>query len=899
MDVGIVIDVDEDKSMIHVHLDQPCGGRLGLADVPTCHQDMPFGGRWHLSYALSPVVALSLRDVITDARRNGASVSYADPSDRIALKRVTMQNTPPTLDWDPSQKRIVAMFPQTARYRKIMRTVFASPRKDGSWSIPVTSINDLVALNESLPSGMRFTLSSDVDSLVHDGLPAPYDGTADSLRTLPTSVLRVVESNMQSYALRKANPMSIEEKLSIMGINSLYDLLMLRPQRYIDRSNPSDVRDLIEGETATIVGTVVEWRHPSQRLAVMDVKDRRDQPIQCSFFNAGRWFEDRYRPGDEVVLTGAYRPWKSYGGRVVAQLSQPQVDPLESAGAVPIMPVYRTPAKAALSSMIVMHCEQELISRLGDGFRGPAWADPALKSVHITTSYGDALKTMHFPPTGGDGGSATAALAFCEMVQLLVWIEAHRPAADSMEGVSNRNDGSMEEGYVRSLPYELTGAQRRDVDEIRKTMESSRPLRALLVGDVGSGKTTVMHLAALNAVAAGHQAVITAPTEILATQLYGVFMDVLRTMPKSIQGKIHPVLHAGYHGRGSTKARRATIDGVKDGSINMIFGTHGVLNLDYDDLSFVGVDEQHKFGVAQRSRLLTVRPDGKIPDFLMQTATPIPRSMAQVYYGDVQYLALDELPAGRQPIVTKWVQQKGTTVVEDPDNEIWKDCLSEMRKDHGVFVVCPMVSDSEKIDAASVRKTMKTLKDSMPADIHVEAVYGGQDRHRQDEIIMGFKNGDVDMLVASSVVEVGVSCEKATRMVILDANRFGLASLHQIRGRIGRSTLPSVCWLVAMPFNENGRTRLQAMVDTMDGWRLSKTDLRNRGTGSLFGTAQSGRSDLMFANLVRDAQWIDPARKVARSLVDGSESERMVEDARRYFDIEENDENDKISENAG
>lgn len=888
MDVEITITTDTDRRMIHVMLSKPVGEDIGLTDIPTCHEGLAFGGTWSYDLHLAPVVSLSLRDQIAMAKRLGYTVTYGSDADKAALKASVAENIKPSLSWDDHAHRVIAVFPQTERYKKIIRSLYGSPRADASWSFPITSLNDCMACNERLPKSMRFSVSDDVQKLLDETLPDPYDGTAESLRLIPVSALRVVQSNIQSFALRKIDPASIAEKLERMDVHSLYDLLMIRPRRYIDRSNPQDIRDLIEGETVTVVGRVTEWKEPSSHLSVMVVEDKRGASIQCSFFNQSRWFKDHYKVNDEVIVTGAYKPWKSWSGYTVDQIAQPQVDPIEAAGAVPIMPVYHTPAKAALSSMILVHCEQELVSRLGPDFRGPSWADPALQANDISgASYGQALKIMHFPKTTDSQDDAEQALAFCEMVQLLVWIEAHRSGDDSTLGVDNTNDGSYQQAYESCLPYALTGAQHRSITTITSGMSSQKNLHALLVGDVGSGKTTVMHMAALNAVNAGHQAVICAPTEILATQLYDVFMRILASMPSSIADAIHPILHAGYTGKGSAKRRRDHVSAVADGQANMIFGTQGVLNLDYADLSFVGVDEQHKFGAAQRSRLLDVRDDGHVPDFLMQTATPIPRSMAQVYYGDVTYLALDELPAGRQPITTEWVKKKGSQVVADPASPIWADVLSEIRAGHGVFIVCPMVSESEKTDAASVRRTVKELADVFPDDVQMTAVYGGQDKKKQEAAITGFKDGSISVLVASSVVEVGVSCELATRMIILDANRFGIASLHQIRGRIGRSNLPSKCWLVAMPFNDTGSSRMQAMCNTLDGWKLSKTDLRNRGTGSIFGTAQSGKSDLMYANLVRDAAWIAPARQTAKTILRSDHAQDAIDDARKYFCVDE------------
>lgn len=891
MTIGITEDGGKGRINVLVYLDDgemPNTSSLpyGLSDVPTFTSSPVFAGQVEVKYTLAPVPCLSLLDCMESAAEDGVELSFKDQASKSMMKRVTSMNAKPELIWDGQSNKGVIRAPHTPRYVGLMRKVSAFPRRDGTWSVPVVKLQDLIAMNNMEPAGSRLRIDDSVKNVIHEGLPEPYDGSADSLRKIPVTVLKTVQTNNQSATSLKGNRASIADKLALMGVDNLYDLLMIRPKRYIDRSDPQDVRDLIEGETATVIGTVEEWRKPSLKLDVMVLKDSRGMRIECSYFNS-HWMRNKYQKGDEVIATGVYKPWKAPNGYVKPQLVQPVIDPIESAGALPIMPIYHTPARALLSPMVIMHCEQELVGRLGDGFRGPSWADPALKKYGVSTmSYGDSLKSMHFPHDVDSMDGAYSALAFCEIVQLLVWIEATRKGGAAARGVVNSSDGKYCKDYVSSLPYSLTGAQDRAVREIRKGMAIELPMHALLVGDVGSGKTTVMHMAALMAVEAGHQAVICAPTEILADQLYEVFMRVLNRMPNEARGGIRPILHTTYKGRGATARRRANIEGVADGSINLIFGTQAVLNLDYHDLAFVGVDEQHKFGAAQRDRLLEVRPDGRVPDMLMQTATPIPRSMAQVYYGDVTYLTLDEMPAGRQPITTNWVKKKGSDVVGDSGSPIWADLLSEMRRGHGAFVVCPMVADSEKSDAASVRKTVKSLKNLFPNDLTIEAVYGGQAKDKQDSIVNGFKNGDVDMLVASSVVEVGVSCEKATRMVILDANRFGLASLHQIRGRIGRSDLPSTCWLVAMPFNKSGTSRMEAMVDTLDGWKLSKTDLKNRGTGSLFGTAQSGKSDFVYADLVRDAKWISPARETAKKILGSPDSAQAIEDARKYYGID-------------
>ena len=863
-----------------ISADGPVDDGYGILSIPTVRESIVPGGGRSYAMSLSPVIALALKDSLRMVKRDGGSIVF-DGDARIALSAMERMNSPATVSWDDASGRAIVRCPRTPMYSGVLRRSGASPRTDGSWSIPLSRLHDLRSMDASLPRSERFSWSEDVLDVMTEHLPAPYDGTAESLLRIPVDALRTVRANSQSRAMLVASRRSISEKLTDMGVRSLYDLLMLRPRRYIDRSHPQDVRDLVEGETATVIGRLAEWRTPSPRLLIMVIEDRTGVQVECSFFNS-EWLRSKWNVGDELIVTGPYKPWHARNGYIRPQISQPQIDPVDAAGALPVMPVYSTPARAAISSMTIMRCEQELISRLGPGFRGPAWADPALRANGITDiTYGDALKSMHLPRSTEDVTRGSSALSFCEMVELMIVIEASHRGEESRPGVISIGDGSMTGAYTSALPFVLTESQSRSVESLREAMRTGDRVHALLVGDVGSGKTTVMHLAALLAVEAGHQAVICAPTEILARQLHDVFLTNWSRVDPAVRDRVHVALHAGYSGKGAAARRRATVTGVANGSVNLVFGTHSVLNLDYHDLGFVGVDEQHKFGAAQRSRLLDVRSDGRVPAMLMQTATPIPRSMAQVYYGDVQYLSLDEMPSGRIPIETRWVKRKGGDVVNDSSCPIWADVLAEAHRGHGTFVVCPMVTESEKTDAASVRRTAKELERMLPG-LTIRSVYGGQDRAKQGEIIAGIRNGDVDVLVASSVVEVGVSCEKATRMVILDANRFGMASLHQIRGRIGRSNLPSTCWLVAMPFTESGTKRMEAMTSTLDGWTLAKADLRNRGAGSLFGTEQHGRSDLLFVDLVRDARMIGPARTVARSVID-AEGEQAVDIALRYF----------------
>lgn len=885
-DRNISVDIDGPKIILTADFD--ANMLLGLAKIPTYRNDWSFADEYIYSFALTGVPALSLRYALTDAVRHGVRLDFKAPAIRIKLGELANKaNVEPTAELGSYNGREVAVVsaPRIPLYSDLMRELQATSRQDGTWTVPVGRIRDLVTWNDTmLPKNAKMKIGGRLRAVVNQPLPKPYDGTAESLRGIPLSALHTVTGQSQSYSSLRKDTSSIEQKLNKMGIEDLYDLLFRAPDRYIDRSEPQNIADLIEGETAIIVGQVTAFKNPSQKVFVMEVEDSFGDSIELSFFNQARWLKNKYKVGDNIIATGVYKPWHSpRGDYIKPQISQPQIDMVASAGALPVMPVYDRVKKYGLTSGVVMHCEQELVSRLGPNFKGPRWAQDLLDRHGIKdVPYGDALKTMHMPKNTTAMESATTSLAFIELVELMMLIENEQKDVEDRKGIAQKSDGSLLKAYIGCLPYSLTGAQDRVITEIKRQMEAPTRLHALLIGDVGSGKTTVMHLAALKSVEAGHQAVIFAPTEILARQLYDVFMKIYESMPEDAKAKIHPVYHAGYKGKGSTKLRNANVKAIKDGSANLIFGTQSVLNVEYKDLGFFGVDEQHKFGAKQRSALLDIRTDGLTPDLLMQTATPIPRSMAQVYYGDLTFLELDELPAGRQPIETKWIKVRGDALIKDPNAPLWHDVESEAGQGHGTFVVCPMVEDSPKMAASSVKKTLETLRGIMPA-LRIEAVYGSQNKEDQDKIIEAFKASEVDVLVASSVVEVGVSCEKATRMVILDANRFGIASLHQIRGRVGRSDLPSICYLVASPFANTARSRLEAMTRTLDGWELSKTDLANRGSGSLFGTAQSGQSDLHFASLGKHGWMIDDAKTDAHTLLQSEQGTLLLSDVTKYF----------------
>lgn len=878
---GVIIDASQAESM------------EAFSPVPTFRRERSRSS-WRCFVEAKPVPMMWLLQTLYRLHHDlGAKVVLGDGAWKTISDQARLVEHP-RVDID-DKGRIIVHAIRCDLWNGVLRRSGASPTAAATSRgavVPTSSARRMLTAMDALPRQFAAVISPQARAALTAPLPAPYDGTEDSLRRLPVDTLDYVARDAQPWADRKANGAPMAQKLRAMGMDTLHDLLVDAPIRYIDRSDPQDIRELVAGEKATVIGTIIDITAKSPRLTVITVRDHTGATLDCSFFNGRAWLERTYRVGDEVIVTGAYKPYVSSRGEY-PQMSHPAIDFLDSTPS-PVIPVYSQSGKTGVSSRMIQSCEEELTDRLGPSFRGAAWLEHALEGADLDFTpmeYGRALRTMHAPADSKSLDAASRSLAFCEMVQMLVIVEDGRDSGPAAKGVPGRPDGTLTGAWVRALPYELTDSQRHAFDVIGRGMADDTPMHALLVGDVGSGKTTVIHLAALASIEEGHQAVICAPTEILAQQLHDVFMENLSRLDPAVRDRIHVGLQVQRHGQGAAAERHRVTKGMADGSINLVFGTHAVFSkgLRWHDLGFVGIDEQHKFGADQRTMLLDARGDGLVPDMLMQTATPIPRSIAQVYYGDIHYLRLDHGPAGRRPIETKWIKRRGRDVLSDPTSPVWADIVSEARKGHGTFIICPMVEEG-KVDAANVKETYATVSSRLEAKgVSCAMIYGSQDRDEQMKAIDSFRDGRTDVLVASSVVEVGVSCDHASRMLVLDANRFGLASLHQIRGRIGRSDIPSVCWLAAATYTQDATRRMEAMTSTLDGWDLSKRDLANRGTGTVLGDAQSGSSDFVFADLVRDAGWLNQARRQAKEALAGPDKGIAVRDSRRWFGMGSDD----------
>jgi ATP-dependent DNA helicase RecG len=429
-------------------------------------------------------------------------------------------------------------------------------------------------------------------------------------------------------------------------------------------------------------------------------------------------------------------------------------------------------------------------------------------------------------------------------------VRKHRQV-DAAEGIKHARGGDLVDEFVASLPYPLTGAQQRVIGEIQADMASPHPMHRLLQGEVGSGKTVVAMAALLTAVQGGYQGAVMAPTEVLAEQHH------LGLEPLAALVGVRMALLTG-----SSADRDGVLTAAANGTVDVVVGTHALIQegVRFGRLGVAVVDEQHRFGVHQRVQLKE-KAVGPEPDLLIMTATPIPRTLSMTLYGDLDVSVLDEMPAGRKPVKTR-------VVAPDPAalEEVYRLVRDEAASGHQIFVVCPLVEDSEKLQAASATAEHERLSRVFP-DLEVGLIHGQMRSADKEEVMGRLRSGDIDVLVATTVIEVGIDIPNATVMVIEDADRFGLSQLHQLRGRVGRGGHPSHCILIADPSTPDGEQRLAAMASTSDGFRLAEEDLRIRGQGTVFGAKQAGMADLRLADILRDADTLVRARREAFALV--------------------------------
>ena len=646
--------------------------------------------------------------------------------------------------------------------------------------------------------------------------------------------------------------------LGEMGVEVVLDLLTHYPRRYIDRTQQAQIRELRPGEEAMVLATVkrVNGRRTrkGRSLVEVDVFDGSGY-LRCTFFNQP-WRARQLAVGTEAVFFGKLDIYK---GR--RQMSSPVVD-LVGDRTGRVVPVYPQSEKAKLTTWELGGLVEEALQRAGH------FAEPLPERWRKEVGVADrtwAFRNIHCPESIPDAHAARKRLAFDELLRLQLALVLRKRAVErEAKGIRHVADGDLVRRFHARLPFALTGAQRRACEELAADLAGPNPMHRLLQGDVGSGKTLVAVTALLTAVQGGHQGALMAPTEVLAEQHYLGVRDLLAELtvpdPATLLGE-RPLRVELLTNRTTAAERTRLHAGLRAGVVDVLVGTHALLteDVEFNHLGVVVVDEQHRFGVEQRAAL---RGKGSDPDVLVMTATPIPRTAAMLVYGDLDLTVLDELPPGRTPVRTVW--SRGPL----EEAEAWQRVRSEVSAGRQAFVVCPLVEDSERVQATSAIEELERLQAGALSDLRLGLLHGQMPARDKEQVMASFRAGDLDVLVATTVVEVGVDVPNATVMVIEDADRFGIAQLHQLRGRVGRGAGESWCFLLGEGTGPGAEERLGAMVRTTDGFDLAEVDLELRGEGTILGTRQKGHTDLKLASLRRDKDLVRRARQVAVSVVD-------------------------------
>jgi ATP-dependent DNA helicase RecG len=611
---------------------------------------------------------------------------------------------------------------------------------------------------------------------------------------------------------------------------------------------------------------------PPKTLVTAEVSDGTGY-LRVTFFNQG-WRERQIPVGTEAVFFGKVDVFQ---GR--KQLANPVVDLIgDRTGR--IVPLYAQSEKHKITTWDLASWVEAALRKCE-----PRGLDDPLPSSYLDrfdfVDRAAALTGIHAPSTMEEITAARRRLVFDELLRVQLALVLRKRALErTARGIEHDTSGVLVRRFFDALAFPLTGAQERVIHEITTDLGRPHPMHRLLQGDVGAGKTVVAVSALLTAIQGGHQGALMAPTEVLAEQHHLAIRDLLadlRVPGDAEEGTLlagmaldRPVRVELLTNRTTAANRRKLAEALESGLVDLLIGTHALIEdaVTFRSLGVVVVDEQHRFGVEQRDALRQKGPEGATPDVLVMTATPIPRTAAMTVYGDLDVSVLDELPPGRTPISTTWVQVEGAGDDPAAEEPVWDHVREQVAAGRQAYVVCPLVEGSDKLEVRSAEETFERLAGGELHGLRLGLLHGRLSSAEKEATMREFREARLDVLVATTVIEVGVDVPNATVMVVLDADRFGIAQLHQLRGRVGRGAAVSTCWLVGPGTTPDGRARLEALVASTDGFALAEIDLDLRGEGTLMGERQKGRNDLKLASLRRDREWVVRAREVAFELVD-------------------------------
>lgn len=648
------------------------------------------------------------------------------------------------------------------------------------------------------------------------------------IKTLPVSELNGIGSKL-------------EQELNDMGIYSVEDLLFHFPFRY-DFRELKPLKDLQHNETATIEGKVASepslsfYGRKKSRLVVMLKVE--EVAVKAVFFNR-HFLKNQLNIDDTLTVTGK---WDAHRLQITVTHYQKGRAGKKSS----IQPVY--PLKGKLTNRTMRKIVTNALRTYGKKVN-------EILPDHFLSKYKlperkEALKSIHFPGNRIHLKHARRRFIYEELLLFQLKMQLLRKMKrEAGKGNGKVVDEEKIDVFIQGLPFPLTGAQKRSVDEILHDLRSPYRMNRLLQGDVGSGKTVVAAISLYAAVTAGKQGALMVPTEILAEQHYESLQDLFK-------GYCNIVMLTGST---KGKARQDIIEKIKNHEADIVIGTHALIQdpVQFSDLGFVIVDEQHRFGVEQRRAL---REKGLDPDVLFMTATPIPRTLAITAFGDMDVSVIDEMPKGRKPVKTYWVKDHML-------DRVLQFILDEIKKGHQAYVISPLIEESDKLDIQNAVDLFHQLQEYFSPDVKVGLMHGRLNADEKEQVMKQFAGNQVQILVSTTVVEVGVNVPNATVMLIYDAERFGLAQLHQLRGRVGRGDAQSYCILLADPKGDTGKERMRIMTETNNGFELSEHDLKLRGPGDFFGKKQSGLPEFKVADIVQDYKALEVARQDAQDMI--------------------------------
>ncbi|MBN2413666.1 ATP-dependent DNA helicase RecG [candidate division KSB1 bacterium] len=660
--------------------------------------------------------------------------------------------------------------------------------------------------------------------------------------------------------------------LNKIGIYKIIDLFYYFPRRYLDRSDIGKIATLKTGQVTTVIGRVVnyEFKRGKRNRFQLYVTDGTSY-LTCIWFSKFTYWQRIFKPGEWLALNGKISRYNGF------QMVHPEFDRLgdnaegelvHTGKIIPLYPSSEALTNAGFDSRGFRRIFVKILKIYKDKVEETIPQDIINRQKLIPLS--SALENIHFPASVEMLEKAKQRLKFDELffMELLIALRKNN-VTNSSGGIRFKKVGDRVRSLIEKLPFELTDAQKKVIHEIHDDMKSSKPMNRLLQGDVGSGKTIVALITMLIAVENGYQAALMAPTEILAEQHYLTLYETLHHIGVKI------ILLVGAQNK---TERQKVLDDIANQNADIIVGTHALIqeNVDFHNLGLVVIDEQHRFGVMQRAKL---REKSLNPDVLVMTATPIPRTLSMTVYGDLDVSILNEMPTGRKPIITQWRPNQSRA-------KIYRFVRDHVAKGAQTYIVFPLVEETEKSDLKAASDSYEKMKGGYFSQFKLGLLHGRMKSEEKESVMATFKAGDIQILISTTVIEVGVDVPNATIMVVEHAERFGITQLHQLRGRVGRGDLQSYCILIGYGrLSAEARKRLDTMASTNDGFKLAEIDLELRGPGEFFGTKQHGLPDLKIANVVKDIQLLRQARKEAFTLVehDPQLSHEEMLGTRHYF----------------